>query len=687
MRATGIIVVLMLSSLAVAQDVIDLNGTWRFKAGNDASWAKANFDDSGWGNIKVPAFWEEAGYEGVDGVAWYRRKADVPEAWRNKPLLLHFGAISKADEVFVNGKKIGQMGSFPPDVVERTWSPRYYLVPSSVVKYGQPNVIAVRVYDGEYGRRGGIWEKTNHLKPAPPHIAFPVRLTSKRLGNLFGLDERPVFTVHVGNYQVKSRTLTVKVTVKNYHNKVIASASQTVKIDAERQRQVPVEFKSPGFGFYRVETVLIHDGKTLHCNLATFGVLSKAQPGQKKLPSSYFGICAHLNRLPKAHRLNTLRLIARAGIRWVRSGFLWHHIEPSSGKYDWDRYDRIVAETRAWGIQVLPVLAFGASWASTAPPDIKGQNRRTYMPQLAPWGKYVRAVMKRYGAECRHWEVWNEPNGKTFWKPQSDAAEQFARLMAETYKVAKNVDPKCTVIIGGFAPKHWIKKAPESHEALFMRMIYKHKPVPFDAANVHPYASPRTKTTNSHTVAKLDRLINDTRGEMIKHGDADKPVWVTEFGVPTRQTIITKERAADYLAVNIVRFLAMGYAPKSFWYEFRDGGTNPTYSEHHFGLLHHDYTPKPAYFTYCTLTRLLEGAQFVKRRELNGVSIHEFKKNKGKILVLWSKDNKPDKIKLSVGVPRVTVIDVVGNSQVQTARGGQLLLEVTRSPLFVEVSK
>jgi GH35 family endo-1,4-beta-xylanase len=692
----------MLAHLAVAQDadvaqeaavaqeaieLIDLDGTWRFKTGDDASWAKADFDDADWGQIKVPAYWEKAGYEGVDGVAWYRRKVDVPEAWRNKPLLLHFGAISKADEVFVNGKKIGQMGSFPPDVVERTWNPRDYVVPPSVVKYGQPNVIAVRVYDGEYGQKGGIWAKTNYLKPAPPEIAFPVRLTSKQLGHLFGLDERLVFTVHVGNYQVEGRTLTVKVTVKNYHNKVITSASQTVKVDAEQERQAPVEFESPGFGFYRVETTLIHNGKTLHRNHTTFGVLPEVHPGRKKLPSSYFGICGHLNRLPEAHRQNTLRLTARAGIRWVRSGFLWHHIEPSPGKYDWDRYDKIIAETRSWGIQVLPVLAFGASWASTAPDEIMGHARRTYMPKLAPWGEFVRAVMKRYGAECRYWEVWNEPNAKTFWKPQSKAAEQFAKLMAETYKVAKSVDPKCTVLLGGFAPKHWVKKTPESHEALFMQMLYKHQPAPFDAANIHPYASPRTKTPNSRVVAKLDRIINDTRGEMVKNGDADKPIWVTEFGVPTRRTIISKERAADYLAVNMVHFLALGYVPKAFWYEFRDGGTNPSYSEHHFGLLHQDYTPKPAYFTYYTLTRLLEGARFIKQQDTDGVAIHEFKTDAGKLLVLWSNNNEPAEITLPVKAARVTITDVVGNSREQTIEGGRLSLKATASPLFVEVGK
>jgi len=54
-------------------------------------WQGASIDDSGWGTQKVPGYWEGQGFQGIDGVAWYRRKVSIPDQWKGKALKLSLG--------------------------------------------------------------------------------------------------------------------------------------------------------------------------------------------------------------------------------------------------------------------------------------------------------------------------------------------------------------------------------------------------------------------------------------------------------------------------------------------------------------------------------------------------------------------------------------------------------------------
>ncbi len=111
-----------------------------------AVWADPALDDTGWGSIQVPAAWEQAGYEGMDGIAWYRTTFNLTEQEAQSGIRLHLGMIDDSDISYVNGQEVGR--------TENAWNQaRDYEVPASVLKAGA-NVIAVRVEDT--GGGGGI---------------------------------------------------------------------------------------------------------------------------------------------------------------------------------------------------------------------------------------------------------------------------------------------------------------------------------------------------------------------------------------------------------------------------------------------------------------------------------------------------------------------------------------------------
>jgi hypothetical protein len=86
---------------------------WRFQTdpkqnGTEAGWSGTDFDDTAWPHIDANRWWQEQGYEGYHGVAWYRRQIPTPDHKDGQRVILYFGAVDGDATVYVNGKEVGQ---------------------------------------------------------------------------------------------------------------------------------------------------------------------------------------------------------------------------------------------------------------------------------------------------------------------------------------------------------------------------------------------------------------------------------------------------------------------------------------------------------------------------------------------------------------------------------------------------
>lgn len=151
---TFLFLLVLISSSGFSQ-VVNLKGTWRFHVGDDRSWSSVNHDDSHWDVIRVPSAWEDQGFNGYDGFAWYRVQFDGRKLKKEEVYYLRLGFIDDADEAFLNDKLIGFSGQCPPNKFKTAYNnERNYILPSQYINYGGSNVIAIRVFDGM--NRGGI---------------------------------------------------------------------------------------------------------------------------------------------------------------------------------------------------------------------------------------------------------------------------------------------------------------------------------------------------------------------------------------------------------------------------------------------------------------------------------------------------------------------------------------------------
>ena len=134
--------------------VVNLNTNWKFAIGDYQKWASPTFNDYDWETISVPSEWENQGFQGYDGYAWYRKEFTLDAIYDKDNIYLDLGYIDDVDEVYVNGTLVGFSGAFPPNYWTAYNAKRLYNVPREIINFDKNNVIAVRVYDAQLG--GGI---------------------------------------------------------------------------------------------------------------------------------------------------------------------------------------------------------------------------------------------------------------------------------------------------------------------------------------------------------------------------------------------------------------------------------------------------------------------------------------------------------------------------------------------------
>jgi hypothetical protein len=287
----------------------------------------------------------------------------------------------------------------------------------------------------------------------------------------------------------------------------------------------------------------------------------------------------------------------KLGVNWVRVAFDWSIVQPvQSGGYELAGYDKLVDVFARARINILGLLAYAPRWANGDQPS--------HFPPLdshnfASFASYLAA---RYALRGVHtWEIWNEPNMPQFWKPRPDVAA-YTKLLVTAHSAITKVDANSEVLSAGLAPAADTENS--LSPATFLRGIYQsggrgH----FEAVGAHPYSFPATPDDPhpSNSWQQLSATPSNLREVMISNGDADKKIWLTEFGAPTsgrHPGHVSENKQAEVLARGYRLAYSYPWSGPLFWYDYQDICANPDDSECSFGLVRTDGSLKPAYFAF-----------------------------------------------------------------------------------------
>jgi polysaccharide biosynthesis protein PslG len=370
-------------------------------------------------------------------------------------------------------------------------------------------------------------------------------------------------------------------------------------------------------------------------------------------------------------RPGEIKEMAAAGIRWIRMDFFWSATERTKGHYDFSAYDRLLGALRPYHIRAIFILDYG---------------NKLYDRGLAPYTHEGRQAFARWAvAAARHlqgqgviWEMWNEPNWRT-WTPKRNDRDYILLALA-VGKALREGAPGATYI----GPAGAVVDFPFLTECFRAGLLNY-----WQAVSVHPYRQ-RIPESVVPVYAQLRALIAQyaPKGRKI-------PIISGEWGYPSIPSWwgMTERLQAVMLAREWLTNLSNGI-PISIWYDWQDDGSDPKNYLLHFGLAHFDYhpdrrevfEPKPAYWAARTLTRMLAGTQFRKQVIAGDSSDYLllFTGPQRWRLVVWTIDTTPHQ----VSIPHVRGVFSAWNFEgirepALRPQNGTLSVQLTDAPQYL----
>ena len=384
-------------------------------------------------------------------------------------------------------------------------------------------------------------------------------------------------------------------------------------------------------------------------------------PDSRTNPESrrFFGAQTHFGQFrPAADDL--LNLVQGAGIGWIRDEVYWSEVEKEKGVFRFPpAYERYLKAARGRGIEVLLILDFSN-------PLYTGSDKRAPAndAERQAFARYCREVVQRCRPlGVRHYEIWNEPNASTFWRPQPNP-EDYARLLEAAYRSCKEADPKATVLGCSTAGTDldYIGRVSRAGGASFM-----------DGVSFHPYCQPSPPER---------RLMTDIA--KVQKAAPDKPLWITEFGYPTYAgpAGVDEEAQANYLVRAFLLAKSFPAVKRFCWYDFQNDGEDPAEGEFNFGLVRMDKTPKPAYRAYKTMTSLVGDLAPGELRIEGTTYAVGFGKGEGQLLAVWRLGGTESaEIPCSRGLHKIIERD--GESRTVEVKESALEIEVSEKPRYI----
>ncbi len=239
------------------------------------------------------------------------------------------------------------------------------------------------------------------------------------------------------------------------------------------------------------------------------------------------GIASHAWWLdPEVYGGQLLPALDELQVTTVRLSIDWKVFEPEPGVWDWSVYDRVLGELARRNILIVADFSTIPAWASTDPtscaiPPLEVPTCQLREDMYDEFANAMRAAIERY-AWIEHWEFWNEPE---LWTYLGKDGPLYVRHLRMFYDIAHEVNPQVTVAaqtLVGPEYMDWLYNISDAE--------YGDDNEPWDAVSVHPYNWYYVPTAGEPPLEiNYDRVLQ-LRQMMIERGDADKKIWITEFG-------------------------------------------------------------------------------------------------------------------------------------------------------------
>ncbi len=364
-----------------------------------------------------------------------------------------------------------------------------------------------------------------------------------------------------------------------------------------------------------------------------------------------------------------MKMMADAGIRWVRMDLFWDQTEREKGVYDFSAYDRLIKALEEYRIRPIFILDYVNKFYDDARSPDTPEGR-------AGMARWAAAAATHFRGRGILWEMYNEPNIFPFWRPKPNV-QDYILLAREVGEAIRRAAPE----------EIYIGPATSGVDFRFLEACFQGGLLDYwKAVSVHPYRSQDPETVEED-YRRLRQLIE-------RYAPGKKiPIISGEWGYSAVWSGMDEQKQGKMLPRQWLTNIANGII-LSIWYDWRNDGLDPKEPEHHFGTVHHTFRsgepqpfePKPAYLAAKTLTGTLKGFQFNKRLHTGDERDYVLLFTKGSDirLVAWTRSPKKQTDRIPVSPGRFQVISHLGERlpDIQADSAG-LPITLTDAPQYL----
>lgn len=265
-----------------------------------------------------------------------------------------------------------------------------------------------------------------------------------------------------------------------------------------------------------------------------------------------------------------LQAIKDSGATQVRVAGWWIIIEPvKDAGYVWTGMDRFMNVVSDYGLEPIVCITAGTGLAPTG-------------ATVADFGQLCGALAARYGSggtdKCRHWELWNEPNHRSFFEPfdASFGAAKYTELLIAGSNAIRASDTHAFIISAGLMSTANFSTT-DILPSTFLQGIYDNGGRGyFDAIGFHWYSGePDFSDWDEPSTSQYfyeDLLA--CRAVAVAEGDTEIPFMLTEIGFDRSRSVVDPNVRAEWLIEQIELIVDLPWVSTFIIYQMKDSGVS-----------------------------------------------------------------------------------------------------------------
>lgn len=514
----------------------------------------------------------------------------------------------------------------------------------------------------------------------------PVRITkvkTSELGNIFGNGQEKKFDVTFENYSDVQRDFDITYKAYDSSKAVVFQSEDKLSLGAKEQKTLSVTAEVQKYGVYTFDVSISGDGFS-YSDSYPFSYINNLTDGTK---NNLFGYNVHFT-WDGYDAGEGISVIQKSNAGFVRNSLQWHMIDPAGlPKFTYvfpQKYQEIVDALNGSGIGLQLLLSYGN-------PKYEGTHNHTIPTKdesvkgFIGYTEFLINELKRQNVYLHSYEIWNEPNIKTF-NQAGATAEQYGKFALEVAKTIRKYDKTANVGI------MCITDMRAESTFNFFETVMKTDGIAdyADTITVHPY---------SHSdLPEISRIEETKKYKDIytKYAGKEPVVNYSELGYYSYGSIApTTLMQAAVNTREYITYNAKGLTGAFTFYTFSRDGSNNAYSESNYGHVEPsipdtakvNYAARENFIADANMNKVLKNAKIFRTvSEENGTYAYIFRRedDNGLAMPVWTNDGKAKVFSFKSDAPYIKVIDLFGNEETVYGANGVYSLIINGLVQYIE---